>query len=262
MRARSTRTSTPRRSTSARSPPRGTSIRTVGMWRGCARRSVMCASWRRGTTTPRRRTAAPWSTAGPPHGCCESRVSPASAAADTTRHSSSTNGARWTRTRPTVWRSSSLERSFSTGRERSRSARPPPCVLPTARPHSETGQRWPTRITSGRPPKAIAAAQPASTSNGRSRSSTSSASCTVRRPSSTTWACAPTTKAPGTRRSRSITAPKRLSGGPATCSPVGMRRTIAPRSSSTRGVWTRRRSCSMSRCAPTGRRSSRPVRRS
>ena len=57
-----------------------------------------------------------------------------------------------------------------------------PRVLPRARPHSETGRRWPTPTTSGRPPKATVAARPASSSNRRLRSSTSSASCIVRRP--------------------------------------------------------------------------------
>ena len=79
------------------------------------------------------------------------------------------------------------------------------------------------------------------------------ACCTDRRPCSTTWASAPTTKAPGTTRSSCTTAPRRSSGGRATCSPAGTRRTTGPRSCSTRGASTRRRSCSTSRCAPTAR---------
>ena len=58
-----------------------------------------------------------------------------------------------------------------------------------------------------------------------SRSSRSSACCSGRRPCSTTWAFARTTRAPGTRRSSSTTAPRKPSGERATCSPAGMRRT-------------------------------------
>ena len=170
---------------------------------------------------------------------------------------------RWTRMRPRAWRSSSLGRSFSTGRERSTSARPP--RMRAADGASALGDR--ATLADAYYVRAAAEGDrggPAREYLDRALAIFDELGLLDRqgdRPQQHGRARL-LRRLPGTRRSSSITAPRRSSGGPATCSPAAMRRTTARRFSSTRGAWTRRRSCSTSRCAPTGPRSSRPARRS